>query len=112
VLGLLVNGEQMVKLPESVVILSHEYRVVRVPPGSLDNDHGTVNYELQEIQLSDSIDGSFLCETLLHEILHIIDYYTSGPEQLSESDIFRMSTVLYDTFRNNPELVRRLFISK
>ena len=99
----------MTKLPHAVTILSHEFAVVRVPPETLDGDHATVNYEAMEIRLSEEIHGNFLRETLLHEVLHIIDYYTGGGEgQVKERDIHRLSQVLFDTFQKNPVLVKRI----
>ena len=99
----------MIKLPPSVTVLSHEFTIVRLPKEKLDGDYGIVDYEAMEIRLAEEIDGDFLRETLLHETLHIIDYYTSGEEQVKERDIHRISTVLFDTFQSNPILVKRIF---
>lgn len=99
----------MIKLPSTVTVLSHEFAVVHLPEEKMDDNYGTVSYEQMEIQLSEGISGDFLRETLLHEVLHIIDYYTSGTDQVKERDIQRLSAVLFDTFQNNPTLVKRIF---
>ena len=76
----------------------------------IDGNYGIVNFDKMEIQLAEEIDGDFLRETLLHEVLHIIDYSTGGSSgQLGERDIHRISQVLFDTFQQNPVLVKRIF---
>ena len=99
----------MIKLPKTITVLSHEFTVVRVPKETIDDDYGTVDYEQMVIKLAEEVDGDFLRETLLHEVLHIIDYYTSGEAQVKERDIHRLSAVLFDTFQSNPVLVKRIF---
>jgi len=99
----------MTKLPKTVTVLSHEFSVVRVPKETIDNDHATVDYETMQIKLAKEISGDFLRECLLHEVFHIIDYYTSGDSQIKERDIHRISQVTFDTFKQNPVLVKRVF---
>jgi hypothetical protein len=93
-------------LPEKVVILSYEYDVILVSRETI-HAHGTVDYENQNILLADDIKGNFLRETLLHEMMHIIDYHTAGGnDSLAERDIQRLSAVLFDTLRRNPNLMK------
>jgi len=102
----------MIKLPVSVTILSHEYAVVVLPRDDklLEGAHGRVDFEGQQIVLAEDLKGNFARETLLHEVLHIIDYYTAGAnDQVKERDIQRLSAVLYDTMQNNPLLLKRIF---
>ena len=100
----------MIKLPKTVTILSHEYQIVRVPQEEIDDNYGIVKFEEQTIYLADHLNGDFLRETLLHEVLHIIDYYTAGANnQVKERDIHRLSHVLFDTLRKNPALIKRVF---
>jgi hypothetical protein len=96
----------MIRLPKTIEVLSQEYDIVRLPQEELD----TVEYDLMEVRLAKELDGDVLRETLLHEVLHIIDYSTGGAEgQLKERDIHRISQVLFDTFQKNPVLVKRIF---
>jgi hypothetical protein len=100
----------MIRLPKTIEVLSQEYDIVRLPQEELDGNYGTVEYDLMEVRLAKELDGDVLRETLLHEVLHIIDYSTGGAEgQLKERDIHRISQVLFDTFQKNPVLVKRIF---
>jgi hypothetical protein len=102
----------VIKFPPTVTILSQEYTILTVPRThpKLEGAHGTVSFQTLEIFLAEDMTGDFMRETLLHEILHIIDYCSAGAaNQLKERDIQRMSAIVFDTFKNNPLLVKRVF---
>lgn len=100
----------MFVLPETVIVLNQTYEIKLADKRALKGDYGKVSFDKQIIYLSKHISGNFLRETLLHEILHIIDYSTSGSESdVKERDIHGMSSVLFSTMINNPDVVEAIF---
>jgi hypothetical protein len=103
------------KLPAEINVLGQRYSVTVVedpavglardvgdPIGATDLQRGAIRIRGGGEQGEDQAR-----DTLLHEVLHIVDYFANGgiAQTLPEATIARMSTVLLHTLRTNPELV-------
>lgn len=91
-----------IPVPKSVWVLGHEIKIEYLPQDDpkLEGNWGQLNTEELTIYLSQAIDGTLLQETLFHEVLHAVDCLSTS-STLSERNIFRLSSTLFATLRDN-----------
>ena len=89
-----------IKVPREIKMASHKYTVKFDPHMRHDEAcYGQVNHRRQEINIETSVPPSTRNQTLLHEVLHIIDnVYVCG---MDEGDLERLSSGLSEFFFNN-----------
>lgn len=101
------------KLPPSVTVLGQTYSVQawadsNEPMGTNDGSaqaYGWSDHARQLIRIRDHGYQSTQAarDTLLHEIVHAIDFFARTP--MEEGDIHRFSSILLDVLRSNPKIV-------
>ena len=66
--------------PKTIDLLGHKYRIIYAhPPTKRWKDaEGLVRIHKQVIYIDPVLQGSARAATLLHEILHVIDYHVFG----------------------------------
>ena len=91
-------------------ILGHDLQVEFVPRDDprLDDAWGRLYLDEQLILVAEGLSDSIARETVFHEVLHAADFVGS-PRPLSESSVHRISSVMFGTLKDNPELVAWLF---
>ena len=89
-----------VKIPNTIKIATHSYKVVF--DANLRHDeasYGQVNHREQIIRLEASIPPSLRDQTLIHEIVHIVDrVYVC---RMDEDDLERLSNGIAELLFNN-----------
>lgn len=100
-------------LPKTVTVLGQTYRVEpyedpHSPMGQHDGEAAACGWTDQLGQLCRIRGHGYQSrmssrDTMLHEVVHMIDYFVKTP--MEESDIARFSSVLLDTLRSNPKLL-------
>lgn len=92
---------------KTIKILSKEHRVKPFPPSSApDNRFGQYSEKTGEIHYDAVQDKDQLKDTILHEVLHGVDF--AGQIGLKEKQVAAFATLLLAVFRENPELVKWL----
>lgn len=94
-----------VGLPADLDVIGKTYRVVKVAPSS-DGSHGECLDKQQELRIAPDLTLAQEQDTLLHEMLHAIDYAMNG--KMSERQISVMATGLLCVMKHNPALLRYL----
>ena len=90
-------------IPEIIKLGAHSYRLSFDPHLWQDEDKsGLTHHRLQEINIELAVPPSNRDETLLHEVLHIIDLLYRC--RLNEDDIERLAQGLADFLFNNLEI--------
>ena len=84
-------------------IHGHVFRFVRVKKVDKENSCGECDFEKKTIKIKKDMAKKTEAETLLHEILHSIDY------SLAEPRIHTFSSNLYQIFKDNPKLLELIF---
>ena len=79
-------------------ILGHNYRVI-LTDHNRASELGKVNHGNGTIQLRDDLAGDCKMSTLLHEIVHTIDFQLNT--EMEENNIGRMATGLYQVLVDN-----------
>lgn len=100
------NG-MMVCMPSVITILSIPYTVIEVPEDTVGEDSGAdIDTAKSLIRVEEQMTATVKREAVLHEVIHAADIMTAEPkDQLKESDIVRISSVLFSILRDNPQLV-------
>ena len=78
---------------KQIQILGKTYKIIYGDDIELCGNSGTANKERQVIKVNKMLECDQLNETLLHEVLHIIDMELKI--NLAESDICRLAVGLY-----------------
>jgi hypothetical protein len=79
-------------------ILGHQYSIRLADPGVFD-DLGRVNHGALIIQLRKDMNDDAKLSTLIHEIVHSIDFQLST--DMDEKNVCRMATGIYQVFVDN-----------
>lgn len=87
--------------PDTIKVLGHNYAVVYDPKllAKSNGNPGEVNYFLNEIVLSDEVPDSSRNETLIHEILEVLNNRLQL--EIPHNTITVLSEGLYQTLRDN-----------
>ena len=94
-------------LPETLNILGLDHRVVREESEHFTSEYyGQLDSTKQTIRIGSHISGDLERETLLHEVLHGVDF--AMRTELAEGDVLRLARGLYAVLRANPALVAYL----
>jgi len=91
------------------------FEVVEVPDGFMCDDLGEVLFTLGKINLAPHQTEDCLADTILHEVIHAIDYvFGSAGTYLTEEQVIRLTggllMVLHDP--RNSDLITRLLLLK
>jgi len=91
-----------IPVPDYIWILGHRILIKYVPEDDpkLEDNWGHLVTEDLTIYLSQAISGTLLQETLFHEVLHAVDCFSTS-STLSERNIFRLSSTLFASLRDN-----------
>lgn len=92
-------------LPDTIKIIGKTYRVEPVP--EMDDDCGACYDAKQLIKISEDIPHELSQDTLLHEVMHAVDYQMHL--NMKERQISAMAAGLTAVFKENPEFVKYLF---
>ena len=89
-----------IKVPKEIKVSSHTYTVCFAPHLRHDEGrYGVVNHRLQQVEIETSIPPSLRDQTLLHEVIHIIDRaYVCG---VGEEDVERIANGVAEFLRRN-----------
>ena len=89
-----------IKIPPTVKIGTHTYSVMFDRNIRTDDDHiGQVNHRTQEIKIWTEAPLSMRNESLLHELIHIAEYYFRV--RIDDADIDRIAECMCDFLFNN-----------
>ena len=68
---------------------------------------GLVDFERCHIKINRSLNIHMQCDTLIHEVLHIIWYfYSLGSKEKEERAVSCIATGLNSVFANNPKFLK------
>lgn len=88
------------KIPKSLKICGHEYKI------EIDNNlmknlnhYGTTSFVSQTITIDKSFPHSQVVDTLIHEIIHVID--DNIKIELEENNVCRLANLLSTTILDN-----------
>lgn len=99
-----MEGANM-KIPKKINILGFEYKIIQEETETMMRNGywGTCNSITQEIHLKPDVPEISKLDTLIHEIIHAIDWQTSGKNghELTEEQTQHISTGLTTVLRNN-----------
>ena len=90
----------------TVKIHGHNYRIYRVKRVDKDGSRGECDFEKKTIKVKDGMEKRTEEETLLHELMHSIDY------SMSENRIHTFSSNLNQILKDNPKLLDFIFPRK
>lgn len=99
------------KLPRSVVIGPHRWRLVTIGDELLDEAggaHGVTVPRRHLIAVDGTLEGTSLAEVLLHELLHACLAGHTMDDEAEEAVVNAAAGPLLDALRRNPGLVRVL----
>ena len=83
-----------------IKILGQDFNIVDEPEGSLEKKYvGTVCYKKSEIALERDLLPDVRNSTILHEIIHALDYKLKL--DLSEDQVIRLETGLFAVMKDN-----------
>lgn len=96
------------KLPETVTVGPHVYRVVVIPDGALGDAAraGQCNAQRGVIAIHGEQTSTQLADTVLHEITHALLEVTDLDGDVAERVALAMGPGLLALIRDNPELIR------
>jgi hypothetical protein len=97
----------MVCMPSTITILAIPYTVIEVPEDTCGEGSGAdIDTAKSLIRVEEQVAATVKREAVLHEVIHAADIMTAEPkDQLQESDIVRISSVLFSILRDNPQFV-------
>lgn len=92
------------KIPPKINIGGMIYDIKLIPGKEHSDLHGrnyigSIDHEKCLITLEKDMDGQMILESLLHEIMHGIEY--SNQLKLSEKNVFRIARGFYQVLKNN-----------
>lgn len=90
----------------STVKIGHlDYDIKQVPHGSMENNAvGQIDQFRTTIKLDEDLGNDLVKETLLHEIIHGIDFMFGI--NLREKQVEQLGVGLATVFRDNPHLIK------
>ena len=91
-------------IPTSLRILGKSWEVAEAPSDFTDS--GSCNRDYQKIVVSTTQPLDNVKDTLLHEVLHAVDYCMAT--KLTEDQVAALATGLLAVFLDNPELMEFL----
>lgn len=95
------------KVPKKVRILAKDFQVHVLEDGILGgSDLGGVNNVRCQIQLSAAQDSQQMRDTLIHEIIHAVDYAVAAG--LEERQVHAIASGMYAVIRDNERLIEYL----
>ena len=98
---------EMTILSKSIRILGKDYELIHDNTGLSDqNLLGRSKCAQQKIFYADDQGAAQLRDTLLHEILHVVDWTVKA--ELKENQVAAIASGLYAVFKDNPEFVEWL----
>lgn len=102
-------------LPTKIKVWAHELEIKKEANPTYANDkgganplYGSVNYDTMKIVLREDLPITREAETLIHELLHLIGYFTNTFNDIKEHEekiVDNTSNGLYLLFKDNPELL-------
>lgn len=109
--------------PSKINVLSYDIDVI-IDKAQMDKArvfeevctaYGFSSIEEQQIMTDDTMGETTIKDTVFHELNHIVFGLTGVGTELGDRDaeeklIMMYSTVMFDTLRRNPDLVRYLFL--
>jgi len=103
------------EFPNKVFIGNRKFTIQQVSDGSMGDDLGEVLFTLGKINVLSQQSRDCLVDTILHEIVHAIDFvYGAAGHHLTEEQVVRVTggllTVLTDP--RNVQLMKFLLVSK
>lgn len=102
------------KRPLRVRVLGKQYDLAYVPPDSpklMDGEDalvGQCDSEKQRILIAEGQPLESEQDTVLHEVLHAVDFAMSGVEDAPEAVIRRLATGFLAVIKDNPSFVKYL----
>jgi hypothetical protein len=90
---------------KSVKIIGKEVRVDIVGRDTIQGNSGLSNATLLRIWVAKDLPKEEAQDTMLHEIIHILDY--SMDTELTETQVKRLATGLLAFFKDNPKYYER-----
>lgn len=91
-------------IPESVKILSHNYRVVQDLDPATSKYYGFIDHNAGVIRLSQELIDTLLRRTIVHEVVHAIDVQLDLG--LTEAQVTALGTCVDSFIIDNPGFVR------
>lgn len=98
-------AKRKIPLPTSISVIGKRYRVVKIAPSS-DGSYGECLEEQQEIRLKPGLPLEQEQDTLLHEIIHAIDFSMNA--KMSERQITVLATGLICVLKENRDFLAYL----
>lgn len=92
-------------LPDAIKIIGKTYSIESVP--EMDDDCGACYDSKQLIKISEDIPHELSQDTLLHEVMHAVDFQMHLG--MKERQVSAMAAGLMAVFKENPEFVKYLF---
>ena len=89
--------------PEEVEVIGHLFAVLLDPPGLSEGNFGEMDLEHHEISLDSKQNQQLMRDTMLHEIIHVIEKHLYL--KLSERQVQTLAVCLVGVMRKNPKLV-------
>lgn len=99
---------QMPALPAEVKIIGKTYKIEPVP--EMDDECGACYDSKQLIKISEDLPQELSQDTLLHEVMHAIDFQMHT--NMKERQISAMAAGLTAVFKENPTFVKYLLAGK
>lgn len=95
-------------LPDAIKIIGKTYKVEPVP--EMDDDCGACYDSKQLIKISEDLPQELSQDTLLHEVMHAIDFQMHT--NMKERQISAMAAGLTAVFKENPDFVKYILAGK
>jgi len=84
-------------------ILGKDYEIIEAEASIMNDKVGICDYTKQKIYIAEGLAGDLYVDTILHEILHIIDF-TIGLG-LTEQQIVGIAGSLYAVWKDNQNII-------
>lgn len=92
------------KFPKTIRVRQYDVAVSLVPGL---HHYGTFIYAALQIQVRAELTPQLMADTLMHELLHVMNFAAGGKRKLTEEQIARLyAGSLTQLMRDNPELMR------
>lgn len=93
------------KLPKKINILGINHKIIEEETDHMARNswYGCINAVTREIHILPTIPEEYKKQTLMHEVIHAIDFLTngSGSYELSEEQVERLATGILTVLKNN-----------
>jgi len=99
------------RVPHEILIKGKRIKIVMVDTDEFyEDDHlGEAHYDEREVLIKRNLSPKEAIKTILHELLHFIDYYYDL--KLKHQNIYDLEEPLYQLMSKNPEFIE-MFIRK